>query len=488
MTERLHPVAERFALAERALLTPNDLDTLVLARTLGDMSGKGTDFADLYLELSTHDDWQLERGKVTRGSFHLSHGVGARAISGEKAAFAYASDLKPRTLLALAASVRDMQRQGQDAASTGGAPVLRQSAETPSFYPSIEAAASIDSVKKIALLRDIDERARSADFRITHVTATLSVSDTTILFAATDGTLAADIRPLVHLQLMVIAETAARRSNGAASVGGRFALGAIDGEAIDALVRRAVRTAIVKLDARPAPAGVMPVVLGPGFPGVLLHEAVGHGLEGDAHRKRSSVFANLMGQQIAAKSVTVVDDGSVTGARGSLNVDDEGNAGRRNVLIEDGKLVGLMQDRLNSRLMNASATGNGRRQSYAHLPMPRMTNTFLENGDADPAEIIASIKTGIYAVEFGGGTVDITSGQFNFSATEAWLVEDGKITAPLDGATLVGKGHEALKHISMIGNDLRLDPGICGKNAQLVPVTVGQPTIRIDEIVVGGAG
>ncbi|MPT48993.1 MAG: metalloprotease TldD [Sphingobium sp.] len=477
------------ARAENILLTANDLDRHHLNAALDALAGGQCDFADLYFESTSREEWRLERGKVTNGAFSISQGVGARALSGDKAAFAYSSDVGPRALHALSDAAKSMQRQGQDAFHTGGAAIpVETQREGNDSYPQIAAAQTWETARKLALLRAIDDSARSSDPRIAEVMASLVITDSVILTAASSGMLAGDTRPLIDINVRVLAESNSKRAGGSAGVSGRFALSDISQEAIDEMIAKAVRTALVNLDSRPAPAGVMSVVLGSGFPGVLLHEAVGHGLEGDAHRKRISVFSDRIGEKIAASGVNVVDDGSVPLARGSLSVDDEGHAGRRNMLIEDGKLVGLMQDQMNAGLMNAAVTGNGRRQSYAHMPMPRMTNTFLENGDYDPAEIIASVKQGIYAAEFGGGTVDITSGQFNFSATEAYLIEDGQVTAPLAGATLIGVGHEALQHISMIGNNLKLAAGVCGKNGQSVPVCVGQPTIRIDDMVVGGAG
>tara|TARA_R100001129_G_scaffold109190_2_gene74955 strand:- start:51 stop:1517 length:1467 start_codon:yes stop_codon:yes gene_type:complete len=480
--------SDRLARAQTQLLAANDLDIGKLEQGLGHLWGQGADYGDLYFEMSTRDTWALERGKVARAAFSISQGVGARAVAGEKTAFAYSSDISPKAIEAVTAAARDMQSAGHDAAETGRGVEVKASNEDASAYGLIEANGGFETIEKVALLRRLDEMARAVDPRITQVNAQLAVEDSTILVSATDGTLAGDVRPQVRVNLSVVAENNTRRASGSAGDGGRFTLGEFTQARLAKMVEKATSVALTNLEAIPSPAGEMSVVLGNGFPGVLLHEAVGHGLEGDFHRKRESVFNGLIGEQIAARGVNVVDDATVPDARGSLNVDDEGVSGQRTMLIEDGRLVGLMQDKTSARIMGDAVTGNGRRQSYADLPMTRMTNTFLERGPYDPQEIIASVKNGIYAVEFSGGTVDITSGQFNFSAEKAFLIEDGKVTAPIEGATLIGVGNEALKHISMIGNDLDLGIGFCGKAGQTVPVCVGQPTIRMDQVVVGGAG
>ncbi|MDO7834640.1 metalloprotease TldD [Sphingobium sp. HBC34] len=480
--------ADRLAQAQEQLLAANDVDIAMLQNGLSSLWARGGDYGDLYFEMTTRDTWALERGKVARAAFAISQGIGARAVTGDNTAFAYSSDISGKAIDAVTAAARAMQSHGQDAAETGRGVEIKGVERDSQAYSTIEAAGGMDTIKKVALLRKLDDLARAIDPRITEVNAQLAVEDSTILVSATDGTLAGDVRPQVRINIAVMAEGNARRASGSAGGGGRFSLGELDEARLEKLVRKATSIALTNLDAIPSPAGEMTVVLGNGFPGVLLHEAVGHGLEGDFHRKQESVFNGMMGERIAAPGVTVVDDATVPGARGSLNVDDEGVAGQRTVLIEDGRLVGLMQDKVSARIMNDTLTGNGRRQSYADLPMTRMTNTFLESGPYDPQEIIGSVKNGIYAVEFSGGTVDITSGQFNFSAEKAFLIEDGKITAPIEGATLIGVGNEALRHISMIGNDLELGIGFCGKNGQTVPVTVGQPTIRMDQVVVGGAG
>ncbi|HET7864338.1 MAG TPA: metalloprotease TldD [Burkholderiaceae bacterium] len=481
--------SSRLTLAQDRLLVANDLDIHKLQQGLSGLWARGADHGDLYFELTTRDSWSLERSKVARAAFAISQGVGARAVNGDHTAFAYSSDISHKAITAITAAARAMQAHGHDAGATGRGVEIAGVARDSGAYASIEAAGGMDSIEKVALLQRLDQMTRAVDPRITEVSAQLSVEDSTILVAATDGTLAGDIRPLVRLDISVIAESNARRASGSAGGGGRFALDEFAEDGLQRMVHKAASIALTNLEAKPSPAGEMTVVLGPGFPGVLLHEAVGHGLEGDFHRKRESVFNGMMGARIAAPGVNVVDDATLPGARGSLNVDDEGVNGQRTLLIKDGRLVGLMQDKTSARIMRDTATGNGRRQSYADLPMARMTNTHLENGPYDPQEIIASVRNGIYAVEFSGGTVDITSGQFNFSAEKAFLIENGKVTAPIEGATLIGVGNQTLKAISMIGNDLALDGGVavCGKNGQMVPVGVGQPTIRIDKVVVGGA-
>jgi TldD protein len=481
--------SNRLTLAQDRLLVANDLDIHKLQEGLSGLWARGADYGDLYFELTTRDSWSLERSKVARAAFSISQGVGARAVNGDNTAFAYSSDISNKSITAITAAARAMQAHGQDAAATGRGVEIAGVPCDSSAYATIDAAGGMDSIEKVALLQRLDQMTRAIDGRITEVSAQLSVEDSTMLVAATDGTLAGDIRPLVRLDLSVIAESNTNRASGSAGAGGRFALSEITQAQLEKMAQKATSIALTNLEAKPSPAGQMTVVLGSGFPGVLLHEAIGHGLEGDFHRKRESVFNGMMGERIAAPGVNVFDDATLPNARGSLNVDDEGVSGQRTLLIQDGRLVGLMQDKTSARIMRDTATGNGRRQSYSDLPVTRMTNTFLENGPYDPQEIIASVRHGIYAVEFSGGTVDITSGQFNFSAEKAFLIENGKVTAPIEGATLIGVGNQTLKGISMIGNDLALDAGVatCGKNGQMVPVGVGQPTIRIDNVVVGGA-
>ncbi|WP_457391135.1 metalloprotease TldD [Roseateles sp. P5_E1] len=481
--------SNRLTLAQDRLLVANDLDITKLQQALSGLWARGADYGDLYFEMTTRDSWSLERSKVTRAAFSISQGVGGRTVNGDNTAFAYSSDISNKAISAITAAARAMQAHGQDAGATGRGVAIAGVARDSSAYATIEAAGGMDSIEKVAILQRLDRLTRAVDPRITEVSATLLVEDSTVLVAATDGTLAGDIRPLVRLDLSVIAEGNTKRASGSAGAGGRFALSEITEARLEKMVQKATSIALTNLKAKPSPAGEMTVVLGSGFPGVLLHEAIGHGLEGDFHRKRESVFNGMLGERIAAPGVNVFDDATLANARGSLNVDDEGVIGQRTLLIEDGRLVGLMQDKTSARIMRDTATGNGRRQSYSDLPMTRMTNTFLEKGPYDPQEIIGSVRHGIYAVEFSGGTVDITSGQFNFSAEKAFLIENGKVTAPIEGATLIGVGNRTLKAISMIGNDLALDAGvaICGKNGQMVPVGVGQPTIRIDNVVVGGA-
>ncbi|MGN6659536.1 MAG: metalloprotease TldD, partial [Achromobacter mucicolens] len=449
---------------------------------------RGGDYGDLYFEMTTRDTWALERGRVARASFAISQGVGARAVTGENTAFAYSSDISPKAIHAVTAAARAMQSHGQDAAETGRGVEIKAGDQASPVYSTMAAAGGLDTVEKVALLRKLDDMARAIDPRITEVNAQLAVEDATILVGATDGTLAGDIRPQVRISLSVVAEGNAKRSSGSAGGGGRFTLGEFDEGRLEKLVRKATSTALTNLEAVPSPAGEMTVVLGSGWPGILLHEAVGHGLEGDFNRKGSSVFSGRIGERVASKGVTVVDDGTIPDRRGSLNIDDEGNATQRNVLIEDGILRGYMQDTLNARLMKTAATGNGRRESFAHLPMPRMTNTYMLAGDKPADEIVASVKRGLYAVNFGGGQVDITNGKFVFSASEAYMIEDGKVTYPVKGATLIGNGPDAMNRVTMIGNDLQLDSGVgtCGKDGQSVPVGVGMPTVRMEGLTVGG--
>jgi TldD protein len=482
------PGDHRLSLARGVLLAPNDLNDSQLSVALAGLHSKDIDFADLYFERTTHEVWRIEDRKVASGQYSVTQGVGVRTVAQGRSALAYSGNLNPAALAATAKSAHEMHASGYDAARSGGRGHQAYAAEHDLFI-STDIIPERSVEQKIALLQELDGRTRSTDTRIKKVSASLRLIDSTILVAASGGTMAADIRPLIQLTLSVVAEQNGRLARGAAGVGGRHGFDDLTGHALARLIQRATTTALVNLDARPAPAGIMPVVLGPGFPGVLLHEAVGHGLEGDAHWSRSSVFTEFMGTSIAAAGVTVVDDGSLPRLAGSLNIDDEGVPTERTVLIEKGRLTGLMQDRVNAALMRARSTGNARRESYARLPMPRMTNTFMEAGDCDPQEIIASVGNGIYAVEFGGGTVDISNGRFSFSATQAYLIENGRLTAPITGATLIGVGHEALKNISMIGNDLALDDGeaVCGKQGQSVQVGVGQPTIRIDNMVVGGS-
>jgi TldD protein len=479
------PTIERLATAKSLLLTPFGLDESHLTRALNEIKAHQVDEADLYFQYTRSEGWSLEEGIVKTGSFSIDQGVGVRAVSGEKTAFAYSDDISEASLLDAARTVRTISAAAQTKRVKTAAPKI---AGGRKLYAGLDPIATLDSTAKVELLGKVEKLARAKDPRIIQVMAGLAAEYDVVMVARADGTLAADVRPLVRLSVTVIAEQKGRREVGSSGGGGRFGLAYFTDAQIEDYVDQAVHAALTNLDARPAPAGEMTVVLGAGWPGILLHEAIGHGLEGDFNRKGSSAFSGRIGQRVAAKGVTVLDDGTIADRRGSLNVDDEGNPSQRNVLIEDGILKGYIQDSMNARLMGVKPTGNGRRESYAHLPMPRMTNTYMLGGDKAPEEIIASIKKGLYAPNFGGGQVDITSGKFVFSASEAYWVENGKIQYPVKGATLVGSGPECLKRVSMIGNDMKLDPGVgtCGKEGQSVPVGVGQPTLRIDGLTVGG--
>ncbi len=479
------PTIERLATARALLLEPFGLDESHLTRALAEIRAHRVDDADLYFQYTRSEGWSLEEGIVKTGSFSIDQGVGVRAVSGEKTAFAYSDDISEASLLDAARAVRSISSAGR----AGRAKVApRKVARSRALYPALDPIATLGSTEKVQMLERAERAARARDPRVAQVMAGLASEYDVVLIARADGTLAADVRPLVRLSISVIAEHKGRREIGSAGGGGRFGLAWFSDEQITQYVNEAVDAALVNLESRPAPAGEMTVVLGHGWPGVLLHEAVGHGLEGDFNRKGSSAFTGRIGERVAARGVTVLDDGTMPDRRGSLNVDDEGHATQRNVLIEDGILKGYMQDALNARLMGVPRTGNGRRESYAYAPMPRMTNTYMLAGDKDPGEIVASIRKGLYATNFGGGQVDITSGKFVFSASQAWWVENGKPLYPVKGATLVGSGPDALKKIRMIGNDLQLDSGVgtCGKEGQSVPVGVGMPTLRIDALTVGG--
>ena len=472
------------AQAESLLLTPFSLSETDLSRTFGQIMAHQVDYADLYFQYSRSEAWSLDEGIVKSGSFNIDQGVGVRALSGEKTAFAYSDDISAAALGDAASAVRAIAAAGQ----SGTLPALRASAGARALYLPNDPLASLPADAKVKLLERLEGFARALDTRVQQVNASLAGEYEVILVAGSDGRLAADIRPLVRCSISVIVEENGRREQGASGGGGRFDFGYFNDEVLQRYASEAVHQAVTNLRAEAAPAGQMTVVLGSGWPGILLHEAVGHGLEGDFNRKGSSAFSGRIGERVAAKGVTVIDDGTIADRRGSLNIDDEGNPTQRNVLIEDGILKGYMQDSLNARLSGVAPTGNGRRESFAHLPLPRMTNTMMLAGEHDPQEIIASVKKGIYAANFGGGQVDITSGKFVFSMSEAYLIEDGKVTRPIKGATLIGNGPDALTRVSMIGNDLRLDPGVgtCGKEGQSVPVGVGQPTLRIDGLTVGG--
>ena len=468
------------------VLEPAGLDERHLNKALGSINLTDVDAADLYFQVSRQESWSVEDGKLKEGSFHLDQGVGVRAVCGEKTGYAYSDELLLPALEQAATAARAISRQGESKSvqvSAGG--------PARALYPAVDPITTIPDEEKTELLLTLDKETRLLDKRIEQVMISLSSGQDLILIAAADGTLAADVRPLVRLNVSVIMEDDGRREQGYSGGGARAGLDYFLGNDLPIdLAREAVRQAIVQLEAQPAPAGTMPVVLGCGWPGILLHEAVGHGLEGDFNRKGTSAFSGKLGQRVASSLCTIVDDGTMKNRRGSLSIDDEGTPGQYNVLVEDGILRGYMQDKLNARLMGVAPTGNGRRESFAHIPMPRMTNTYMLAGPHEPEEIIASVEKGIFAPNFGGGQVDITSGKFVFSASEAYLIENGKVTAPIKGAMLIGDGPEALSKISMVGNDLELDHGVgtCGKDGQSVPVGVGQPTLKIDELTVGGTG
>jgi len=477
---------DSIAIADQYLLAPYQLDTSKLEAVFSQICTHHIDYADIYFQYSRSEGWALEEGIVKSGSFNIDQGLGVRAISGEKTAFAYSDEINYPALMSAAQATRAIARQGQGspAAVTKQGRNIRPS----SLYLAHDPIASCENSGKIALLEKLEGFARALDKRVIQVMASLAGEYEIVMVMRSDGLLAADIRPLVRVSLQVIAEENGRREQGMAGGGGRFDYAYFSDAILQEYAHKAVHQAVTNLAAKPAPAGSMTVVLGNGWPGILLHEAIGHGLEADFNRKGSSAFSGRVGKQVAARGVSVVDDGTLKDRRGSLNIDDEGNPTQCTTLIEDGILKGYLQDNLNARLMNQPVTGNGRRESFAHIPMPRMTNTYMLNGDKAPEEIIASVKKGLYAANFGGGQVDITSGKFVFSAAEAYMIEDGKITYPVKGATLIGNGPDVLTRVSMIGNDLLLDPGVgtCGKEGQSVPVGVGQPTLRVDGITVGG--
>ena len=483
-SQSVAPGTDTFAIARDLLLDRAGLDLRVLDRALAAAMSRQLDYVDLYLQLTRYETWTVEDGIVKEGAYSVDQGIGVRAVSGERTGFAYSDQLDEAALQDAVAAARGIARtQG-----SGALKVARAASYAP-LYPGQDPLGSLSDSDKVELLADLDKRVRAMDKRVAQVIGSLAAVYEVVLVQATDGTLAADVRPLVRLNVSVIMEHDGRREQGYAGGGGRgdYAL-LTAGDRPLAIAAEAVRTAAVNMSAVPSPAGTMPVVLGSGWPGILLHEAIGHGLEGDFNRKGTSAFTGRIGEAVATEQCTVVDDGTLVGRRGSLTVDDEGTPTRCNTLIERGVLKGYMLDKLNARLMGKTSTGNGRRESFAHAPMPRMTNTYMLPGRYDPQEIIASVDKGIYAPNFGGGQVDITSGKFVFSASEAYLIENGKTTVPIKGAMLIGNGPEVLTRVSMVGNDLKLDAGLgtCGKDGQSVPVGVGQPTIRIDALTVGG--
>ena len=476
--------------SKQILWDAGDIGERDVARLLDRLAAKDIDTGELFFQLSRDESWLLEDGIVKSGSFSVDRGVGVRAISGEKTGFAYADDIVLPALRDATDAARSIARTGHGVTTpTGVAAPTPTRAQVPACYEDVDPLGSAPEDDKVALMRRIDAFARSLDSRVCEVSVRIALNRETNLVVATDGTFSADARPLARFDVSVVAERKGRRERGASGGGGRFDTNWLfDTDAAEEYAREAVRTALVNLEAVDAPAGTFPVVLGPGWPGILLHEAVGHGLEGDFNRKGTSAFAGRLGEKVASALCSVVDDATLPHRRGSLTVDDEGTPGQRTVLIEKGVLAGYLQDKHNARLMGVPSTGNGRRQSFAHLPMPRMTNTFMLPGESEPEEIIASVARGVYAVSFGGGQVDITSGKFVFSATEAYLIENGKVGPAIRGATLIGNGPEVMGRVSMVGNDLALDQGvgICGKHGQTVPVGVGQPTLKIDAITVGG--
>jgi TldD protein len=476
--------ASTLDIARQHLLVPAGIDEGDLDRVFGKLLAHAVDSGDLYFQSNRYESWVLEDGIVKEGSHNIEQGAGVRAVSGDKTGFAYSDEIVMPALLEASTAARAIARQGSE-----GKLQAWHAGDGNTLYPGTDPLAQMSADEKVRLLQALDTEARAQDPRVKEVVVSLAGVHEVVLVAVSDGTLAADVRPLVRCNVTAIVEQGGRREQGTAGGGGRtdYSFFIEDGRGLG-FAREAVRQALVNLEAVNTPAGGMPVVLGPGWPGILLHEAIGHGLEGDFNRKGTSAFAGLVGQQVASPLCTVVDDGTLDGRRGSLNIDDEGTPTQNTVLIENGILRGYMQDRMNAGLMGVTPTGNGRRESYAHLPMPRMTNTYMHAGESDPQEIIQSVKKGLYAVNFGGGQVDITSGKFVFTASEAYLIENGKVTAPVKGATLIGNGPDVLKRVSMLGNDLQLDPGVgtCGKEGQSVPVGVGQPTMLIDELTVGG--
>ena len=478
-------MSEQLQTATQLLLEPTGLGNNELIQTLNRLMGAQIDYADLYFQYSRHESWVIDEGTVKSGSYGIDQGVGIRAVSGEKTGFAYSDEILLTALTDAAEAAKSIARSNP----TKNEIQLHKSSRIERLYQPHDPLGSMPDLAKVALIKEVEEVARSLDSRISQVTVSLSGVQDVILVARFDGLLAADIRPLIRLNVSVIAEHNGRREQGSSGGGGRYTYQYLtDNNRAHEYAKDAVRQALVNLESREAPAGEMTVVLGPGWPGILLHEAIGHGLEGDFNRKKTSVFSGRIGEKVASSLCTVVDDGTIKNRRGSLSIDDEGAPSQNTVLIEKGILKGYMQDQLNARLMNMRPTGNGRRESYAHLPMPRMTNTYMYAGEHDAEEIISSVDKGLYAVNFGGGQVDITSGKFVFSASEAYMIENGKKTYPVKGATLIGNGPDVLTRVSMLGNDLELDSGVgvCGKDGQSVPVGVGQPTMRIDGLTVGG--
>ncbi len=480
------PTVDAMTIARELILRPSGLDDARLDRVFGEVLAHSVDAADLYFQLAREEAWSLEDGIVKDGSASIEQGVGVRALAGEKTGFAYSDEI-------ILPALEQASRAARAIAVQGGERRVQawQARAGHELYLAADPATALTDQEKVAWLERVDRETRKLDQRIVHVNASVTALHEVVLIATSEGELAADVRPLVRINVSVLVEQHGRREQGYAGAGGRFSLAElVAGDRPLQLGREALRQALVNLEAVPAPAGTMTVVLGPGWPGILLHEAIGHGLEGDFNRKGTSAFANRVGERVASPHCTIVDDGTLARRRGSLNIDDEGTPTQCTTLIENGILRGYIQDKLNARLMGVQSTGNGRRESFAHLTLPRMTNTYMRPGPHDPQEIIRSVERGIYAVNFGGGQVDITSGKFVFSASEAYAIENGKLTTPLKGATLIGNGPDVLTRVSMVGNDLKLDEGVgtCGKEGQSVPVGVGQPTLRLDALTVGGTG
>lgn len=475
------------ALAEQVLLAPGNLKTSDIESALGQIMLPGMDYADCYFQHASFESWSLDESKVKSGAYQIEQGVGVRAISGEKTGFAYSDEITLAAILDAAKSARNIANAGQSKTQA----IHLKAQNNKALYVDTQPILSLPDTDKVALLQSLDKYARNIDSRVQEVSVNLAGGRDIILVAASDGTFSTDIRPMIRLSVSVIVEENGRRESGSMGGGGRYAYSYFfEDNRAEQYAEEAVRQALVNLEAQAAPAGEMTVVLGPGWPGILLHEAIGHGLEGDFNRKGTSAFSGRIGDKVAAPECTVVDDGTIINRRGSLSIDDEGTITENTVLIENGVLVNYMQDKLNARLMNMQATGNGRRESYAHLPMPRMTNTYMLPGKYHHDDIIASVDDGIYAANFGGGQVDITSGKFVFSASEAYKIKNGKLTYPIKGATIIGNGPDVLTRVSMVGDDMQLDSGVgtCGKEGQSVPVGVGQPTLKIDGLTVGGEG
>jgi len=468
---------------DNLILNPAELDNQKIQKVMNNLNHKNIDYSDLYFQYSKNEFYAIEDGAVKNASFNIDNGCGVRAVSGDKTAYAYTDEVNFQTLTQSCEIINALRSQGQNKS----VPQVISN-KTRQLYQSIDPIINTGE-KKIEILKKLESLAFSRDKRIIKVSASIAAEYDAILIVNKFSDMKSDIRPLVRLSLSIIIEDKKRREIGTAGGGGRFSIDYFSDDVLNLYIDEAYHQAVTNLEAIPSPAGLMPVVLGPGWPGILLHEAIGHGLEGDFNRKGTSAFSKLMGKQVAHSDITIVDDGTIQDRRGSLNIDDEGNPTQRTVLIENGILKNYLQDTLNAKLMNMDITGNGRRESYAHIPMPRMTNTIMTNGKHNPDEIIKSVKKGIYAPNFGGGQVDITSGKFVFSSSLAWLIEDGKITQPIKGASIVGNGPDILKKVSMVGNDSSLDTGVgtCGKDGQSVPVGVGQPTLKIDEILVGGS-